>query len=219
MNDFWLEFATRRGMGKEFLSARGKGTEENVIRQIINEKEPDEKSEIKPETKNKGGEVTMRSEWYPNTDFEGKGEVKTTGENIPKTDTPDTPDTYLTDLKDKDSKNWYPKTDFPEKIEFTTPPLKGEEKSGLNSMLLEEFPAFVADRLEAAFPMSWKRTLHELSWFLGTATGGEFFDKNALQQMKDFQNEAAAAKDHSERKAVLAKITTYLRGMQSRKRR
>ena len=213
-NDFWLQFCAKRGMGEEYLLAKEKGTEADVIRKLVNS---ESEGEIKPETKNKGGEVTMRSEWYPNTDFEGKGEVKTTGENIPKTS--DTPDTYLTDLKDKDSKNWYPKTDFPEKIEFTMLPLKGEKKSSLNSMLLTEFPGFIASQLEDSFVTSWKGTRKMLAWYIGTASGGEFFDRESLRKMKEFEKEAAAAGDHSERKAVLAKITTYLRGMESRKRR
>lgn len=49
-NDFWLEFATRRGMGKEFLVARERGIEEDVIRQIINRAAPDGKGEIRVTT-------------------------------------------------------------------------------------------------------------------------------------------------------------------------
>jgi hypothetical protein len=187
MSDFWFEFCARRGAGEEYLLAKQKGTEADVIRKIANS---ESEGEIKP-PEAKGGKIKMTSTWFPNTAGMGKKE---------------------------EGKGWFPKTDFPEEIEFTTPALKGESRSHLMSMHHDEFPGFVADRLEGAFTNSHSGTVKTLDWFIGVADGGEFFDRAALKEMKGFRKELGEAIEYPERKAILEKTVKYLRGMKTQGR-
>lgn len=156
--------------------------------EIVNQKEPDKKGEVKSETK--GGEkMEEKTKLFPNSDFQGQG-----------------------------SKEFFDKTTFPETIEFTTPLLKGETQRGLMSIKTDELPGFIADRLEGAFRTSHSGTCEVMDWYIGVADGGSFFDRAALREMRNFRSELANAEDYGERKAILEKTVKYLRGMRVQKK-
>lgn len=123
-----------------------------------------------------------------------------------------------TDFDEAKGKGWFPKTDFPEQIEFTVPPMKGEKGSRLMSMHSDEFPGHVAYQLEGSLMNSHSETCETLDWYIGVADGGELFNKASLKEMKGFRKELGDAKEYPERKAIVEKTAKFLRGMKVQKK-
>ena len=88
-SDFWHEFCARRGAGEEYLLAREKGTEADVIRKLVNSESEGELNHLRRKEVKKMENSKMRRDFFlipqgwerrekaadgfPRTDFSGAG--------------------------------------------------------------------------------------------------------------------------------------------------